>query len=247
MALQPNQGAANIVYVTSPQAVRPDFAPDFYAGSTFRITEAKHGLAFLRAVRPDNLACVQKLSLVVEAFYAAEPPLPNNPTATPASSAAGATPAATTTTREPQLPFWEPQLTAPAWYELLATMRDRLAGLRELDVYLHAELTGYHQDVPRFGAGDDPQFARGLARLQGLNRLVLDGFFAREWPAFLERELRLDEKQQGDVGQGRNGNQGIDDERGEGETVWSARGKSATYLKLLGQYQGYLPPVDFGP
>ena len=218
MTIEPIKGNADAVYATDPRATRADYAPDFYAASTFRITEPERGLWWLRAARADNLAHVRKLSLVVEAFYAAAP----RPSDAASASASPAMP----------LPFWEPAPTAPAWYALLEAARERLPGLRELEVYLHAETTGYHQDVPRLGAGDDVRFARGLARLgaAGLERLALDGFFAREWPVFLEGAL----------------GRGAAAAAGDGRSVWTAEGKTAKYLRLLDRYQGYCPPCDFG-
>ncbi len=210
MATQRIQDPRDFVFVTSPQAVKANYAPYFYTSATFRITEPEHGLAFIRAMRPDNLVHLRKLSIVVDAFYV------------------------TVSESEPEktrLRLWHPEPNAPAWHTLLEAVRDRLPGLRELDLYLHAELTGYHQDWPKMGPGVDVEFARRLAALKGLERLTLDGFFAREWPLHLERKLGL--------GLGHDGGQ----ERGE--SVWSARGKKGAYLALLERYQGYCQPCVF--
>ncbi|KAH8899686.1 hypothetical protein GQ53DRAFT_836683 [Thozetella sp. PMI_491] len=206
--IHPIKDTRGFVFVTSPRAITTEYAPAFYNASTFRITEPEHGLAFIRSMRPDNLAHVRRLSIFVEAFYATVPPR----------------------LEQHSLPFWVPRPNAPAWYALLDAVRDRLPGLCELEIYLHAELTGFHQDIPRLGAGNDPEFARRLAGLRGLEKLELDGFFPREWPAYLERELGLSTSDDGAVKLG--------------GSVWAPEGRTDSYLKLLRRYQGYCPPLE---
>jgi hypothetical protein len=94
----------------------------------------------------------------------------------------------------------------PKWCELFDTLANKAIGLREIYIYWDAEPTCWH-----FGGGFDVDVVRALARIQGLQKLEIAGFFAKEWPAYLEGKL--------------------------GMKVWGRQGQEEWYLKALRKFQ----------
>ena len=62
------------------------------------------------------------------------------------------------------------------------------------------------------GGGHDVDVVRALGRLKGLKKLEIDGYFAKEWPAYLEQEL--------------------------GMILWEEAARTGEYVVELRKYQG---------
>ena len=80
------------------------------------------------------------------------------------------------------------------WYKLLDQLAPKTTGLQYLYVHWHSEPScGY------YGAGRDLRFIRGLAKLQGLQAMVINGSYAKHWPRYLIEKMgvQLQEKDPG--------------------------------------------------
>jgi hypothetical protein len=88
------------------------------------------------------------------------------------------------------------------WLRLLQTLANGVTGLRSLTVEWDTkeheywcERTGPGWPPPpssRYrGLGDDLGFARALAQIQGLEQLVIKGYYGKRWPAYLQREMNV--------------------------------------------------------
>lgn len=78
--------------------------------------------------------------------------------------------------------------------------------LERVYVYLDAEVSmGHH------GAGKDLNFVRALGRMKVSEKMEITGYFAVEWPRYLERKL--------------------------GKPVWNEESKSQDELRWLKEYQ----------
>jgi hypothetical protein len=100
----------------------------------------------------------------------------------------------------------DPDYSGPTWCELLNKLADEATGLRYVYVYLDAE-----EELGHYGAGKDLNFVRALGRMKVSQRLKIDGYFATEWPRYLEGKL--------------------------GMPVWDTQGHSQNYLLGLREYQ----------
>lgn len=92
------------------------------------------------------------------------------------------------------------------WCELFDKLASEAMGLRDVYIYWDAEPCIWH-----FGGGYDVDVVRALARINGLHKLEIDGFFAKEWPAYLEEKV--------------------------GMKVWEVQGRKASYLEELKKFQ----------
>lgn len=63
----------------------------------------------------------------------------------------------------------------PKWCELFDKLACEAVGLRDMYMYWYAEPTFWH-----FGGVFDLDVVRALARIKGLQKLEIDGFFAKE-------------------------------------------------------------------
>ncbi|KIW14864.1 hypothetical protein PV08_07649 [Exophiala spinifera] len=100
----------------------------------------------------------------------------------------------------------------PPWCKLFRRLAADGVGLRQIYVYWDSETTFGH-----FGGGADVEVVRALAEIRGLQKLEIDGFFAKEWPAYLQGKTGL--------------------------TVWSPHGKKAWYYQELRKFQRNTPDL----
>ena len=101
----------------------------------------------------------------------------------------------------------------PKWCEFFDKLAREATGLRDIYIYWDAEPTCWH-----FGGGFDVDVVRALARIKGLHRMQIDGFFAKEWPAYLEEKV--------------------------GMKVWERQGQKEWYLKELLKFQRYVKDLS---
>jgi hypothetical protein len=101
--------------------------------------------------------------------------------------------------------FDEPP-SGPKWCELFDKLASEATGLRDIYIYWDAEPAFWH-----FGGGFDVDVVRALARIKGLQKLEIYGYFAKEWPAYLEEKT--------------------------GMKVWESQGQKEWYLKELEKFQ----------
>ena len=68
------------------------------------------------------------------------------------------------------------------WYKVLDLLAREATGLRHVEIYWD----------PAFGAGEpgkDLRFVRELAKIQGLQSMVVDGFYGMHWPRYLTKRM----------------------------------------------------------
>lgn len=70
------------------------------------------------------------------------------------------------------------------WYKLLDLLAREATGLRRVFIYWDAEPSMNH-----FGAGRDLRFVRELAKIQGLESMVVDGCYGVHWPRYLTEKM----------------------------------------------------------
>lgn len=70
------------------------------------------------------------------------------------------------------------------WYRLLDRLAREATGLRHVYIYWDAE-----EALNLFGAGKDLRFVRELAKIRGLERMVVAGFYAVHWPRYLAEQM----------------------------------------------------------
>ena len=70
------------------------------------------------------------------------------------------------------------------WYKLLDVLARDAAGLRHIYIYWSFDCSG--------AAGKDLHFVRRLAKLQRLQSMGLDGYYAKQWPSYLARKLGIE-------------------------------------------------------
>lgn len=100
----------------------------------------------------------------------------------------------------------------PQWVALLEYLVGEATGLRELEVIVDADRSFNH-----WGGGYDPQLLHALGKFRTLDTFKLKGFFARQWPSYLQAAT--------------------------GCEVWNAAGQTDWYLKELAKYQSDVEPV----
>jgi hypothetical protein len=99
------------------------------------------------------------------------------------------------------------------WCELFDRLASEATGLRDIYIYWDAEPMFGH-----FGGGFDVDVVRALARIKSLHKLEIDGYFAKEWPAYLEEKV--------------------------GIKVWERQGQSELHLKVLKEFQRNLKDLS---
>lgn len=70
---------------------------------------------------------------------------------------------------------------------LLNILAEKASGLRYIDLGMGAELEGGWRS--NRGLGDSLDFLRALGKIQGLEKLVIRGFYARNWPEYLNEKM----------------------------------------------------------
>ena len=73
---------------------------------------------------------------------------------------------------------------SPLWYQLLDRLARKATGLRHLYIFWDSEPSCGH-----FGAGKDLRFVRGLAKIQGLEGMCINGYYAKQWPEYLAKKM----------------------------------------------------------
>lgn len=68
------------------------------------------------------------------------------------------------------------------WYKLLDHLAREVTALQYIYIYW---------DTYRGGAGKDLRFVRELAKIQGLQSMVVEGFYAIHWPRFLAEKMGI--------------------------------------------------------
>ena len=79
-----------------------------------------------------------------------------------------------------------------AWYRLLDRLAREATGLRRVYIYWDSADTFTH-----FGAGRDVRFVRELAGIQGLQSMVVDGYYAVHWPRYLAENMGVPVQERG--------------------------------------------------
>ena len=73
------------------------------------------------------------------------------------------------------------------WLELLGVLSNEATGLRYIRIGRYATF-GPSQNperAPQRGLGDNLLFVRALAKIKGLDTLIINGFYAKNWPSYL--------------------------------------------------------------
>ena len=72
-----------------------------------------------------------------------------------------------------------------SWYKVLDHLAREATGLRHVYIYWDAE------EWPHMGAGKDLRFVRELAKIQGLQSMIVNGFYGVHWPRYLTEKMGL--------------------------------------------------------
>ena len=89
------------------------------------------------------------------------------------------------------LDIWVPWMAEiSSWIQLLYILAEKASGLRCIELAWGANCD-YPWQLQRGererGLGDNLDFVRALGKIQGLEKLVISGYYAKNWPAYLER------------------------------------------------------------
>jgi hypothetical protein len=91
------------------------------------------------------------------------------------------------------LHIWVPWMAKLApWLQLLYILAEEASGLRSIklgwgancDLRWHLE-----RGAKERGLGDSLDFVRALGKIQGLEKLVIEGYYAKNWPVYLEGRI----------------------------------------------------------
>jgi hypothetical protein len=82
----------------------------------------------------------------------------------------------------------------PPWLRLLPVLAEDANGLRDIKLTWDAiDQSEYRwrfkQGVSERGLGDNLDFVRALGKIKGLEKLVIEGCYAKNWPAYLEERM----------------------------------------------------------
>jgi hypothetical protein len=80
----------------------------------------------------------------------------------------------------------------PPWLELLSMLAENASGLRCVELTLGAmfgwECLSFRGTRDR-GFGDSLEFVRALGKIDRIETLVIEGYYAKNWPAYLEERM----------------------------------------------------------
>jgi hypothetical protein len=80
------------------------------------------------------------------------------------------------------------------WLQLLSMVAGQAGGLRHLELHWGVSIE-FTWDTPRGarerGWGDSLDFVRALGRIEGLERLVIKGYYAKNWQVYLSERLGI--------------------------------------------------------
>lgn len=80
------------------------------------------------------------------------------------------------------------------WLRLLETLSVKVTGLRFVEIAWDADCEFPWQLVrgaKERGLGDNVLFVRALARIQGLEKLIIGGYYGKHWPSYLSQEMSV--------------------------------------------------------
>ncbi|TVY33768.1 hypothetical protein LOCC1_G008579 [Lachnellula occidentalis] len=88
------------------------------------------------------------------------------------------------------LDLWVPWMAEPSpWVQLLNVLAEEASGLRCIKLGW-GSFSASGSGPPKEGClGDNLDFVRALGKIQGLDTLVISGFCAKNWPAYLEERM----------------------------------------------------------
>ena len=91
------------------------------------------------------------------------------------------------------LHIWVPWMAKLApWLQLLYILAEEASGLRSIELGWGANCDfHYHPErgTEERGLGDSLDFVRALGKIQGLEKLVIKGYYAKNWPVYLEGRI----------------------------------------------------------
>ena len=91
--------------------------------------------------------------------------------------------------------FWVPWTAGPSsWVRLFRILAGEASGLRSVSLSWGTSYEyPHHLDrrIWREGLGDNLDFVRALGEIKGLEELVIQGYYAKNWPAYLEKKMGL--------------------------------------------------------
>jgi hypothetical protein len=80
----------------------------------------------------------------------------------------------------------------PPWLQLLSMVARQASGLRDVELRWGAdtEIFRYRKlGAIERGLGDSLDFVRALGKIQGLENLVIKGYYAKNWQAYLSKKM----------------------------------------------------------
>lgn len=81
------------------------------------------------------------------------------------------------------------------WLRLLHILSEKTTGLRSIKLVWDAirdyPSNSIHIGGEKRGLGDNVLFVRALARIQGLEKLEIGGYYAKHWPQYLEDNMNV--------------------------------------------------------
>lgn len=83
------------------------------------------------------------------------------------------------------------------WYKLLDRLARDATGLRH--IYIYWDATSAEEFCGHYGAGRDLRFVRELAKIQRLQTMVIDGYYAKHWPKYLAEKMAIPIQEGGDT------------------------------------------------
>ena len=78
------------------------------------------------------------------------------------------------------------------WYQLLDRLAREATGLRRVYINWDSDETSNH-----FGAGKDVRFVRELAKIQGLESMVVNGYYGVHWPRYMAENMGVPVQERG--------------------------------------------------
>ncbi|PVH71889.1 hypothetical protein DL98DRAFT_660356 [Cadophora sp. DSE1049] len=89
------------------------------------------------------------------------------------------------------LHIWVPWMAELSpWLQLLYILAEKASGLRYIELAWDTNCEDRWQlqrGNRERGLGDNLDFVRALGKIQGLEKLLISGYYAKNWPAYLER------------------------------------------------------------
>jgi hypothetical protein len=85
---------------------------------------------------------------------------------------------------------WMAELTP--WLQLLHMLAKQASGLRHIKLAWGSETEfpwHFERGARTRGLGDNLEFVRALGKIQGLEKLVIEGYYAKKWPAYLRERM----------------------------------------------------------